>query len=75
MEKLTYGKKRNKLLVALMSPVFFVVFMVGWVFYFIGQSERPKARQPQQTISKVPPLKEGIELIVIPNEEEKIMAE
>jgi hypothetical protein len=75
MAKPTYGKKRNKLLVALMSPVLCVVFMVGWVLYFIGQSERPKAKQPQQTISKVPPLKEEIELIVIPNDEERIMAE
>jgi hypothetical protein len=75
MAKPTYGKKRNKLAVALLSPVLVVVFIIGWVLYFMGQSERPKAKQPQQTISKEPSSRDEIELIVIPNEEEKIMAE
>ncbi len=74
MAKPAHGKKRNKLVVALLSPILIVVFMVGWVLYFIGQSERPKAKQPQKPIDKIPSPKEEIELIVIPNEEEQIMA-
>jgi hypothetical protein len=75
MAKLTFGKKRNRLAVALLSPILVVAFIVGWVLYFIGQSERPKTKQPQQTISKGPSSQDEIELIVIPTEEETIMAE
>jgi hypothetical protein len=75
MAKPTYGKKRNRLVVTLLSPVLIAVFIVGWVLYFIGQSERPTAKQPHQTISRGPPSQDEIELIVIPNEEEKILAE
>jgi len=74
MAKPTHGKKRNKLVVALLSPILIVIFMVGWILHFIGQSERPKAKQPQKPIGKMPAPKEEIELIVIPNEEAQIMA-
>ena len=70
MIKPTYGKKRNKLVVALLSPVLVVFFIVGWVLYIIGQSEQPKAKQSQQTISRRPSSQEEIELVVIPNEED-----
>jgi hypothetical protein len=75
MIKPTIRKKRSKLKVALLSPIFIAVFIVGWSLYFIGQSELPKSKQPQKPVIKKPAQPNEIELIVIPQEERQILTQ
>ena len=75
MIKPTIRKKRSKLKVALLSPIFIVVFIVGWSLYFIGQSGQPKSKQPQKPVIKKPAQPDEIELIVIPQEERQILTQ
>jgi hypothetical protein len=75
MIKPTIRKKRSKLKVALLSPIFIVVFIVGWSLYFIGQSGQPKLKQPQKPVIKKPAQPSEIELIVIPPEERQILTQ
>jgi flagellar basal body-associated protein FliL len=71
MTKPTRRKKRNKLTIILLAPILAFVFIVGWGLSWIGQ---PKAKQPQKPISKTQTTQNSIELIVIPMQEEKILA-
>ena len=75
MIKPTIRKKRGKLKVALLSPIFIAVFIVGWSLYFIGQSGEPKTKQPQKPVIKRPAQPSEIELIVIPQEERQILTQ
>jgi hypothetical protein len=68
-----YRKKRSKLRVVLLAPLLAIVFIVGWSFYFIGQANYPKTRQPQKLINKTSTSQNEIELIVIP-QQDKIIA-
>ena len=74
MTKPPIRKKRSKLKVALLSPILIVVFIVGWSLYFIGQSEHPKSKQTPKPNIKKPARPNEIELIVIPQEENQIVA-
>ncbi len=65
-----YRKKRSKLHVVLIAPILAIVFMIGWSLYCIGQTNQPKARQPQKTINKTPTVQNEIELIAIPQQEQ-----
>lgn len=70
MAKLIKRKKRNKFIVALMSPILAIVFIVGWSLYYIGRLRQPKVKQQQQKQNnKKPAHQNEIELIAIPNEE------
>ena len=74
MTKPTTRKKRNKLTVALLAPILIIVFIVGWSLYWIGQSGQLKVKQPQKLINKTPPKQDNIKLIMIPQQEEQILA-
>lgn len=74
MTKLTSRKKRNKLQVVLLAPILAIVFLVGWSLCCIGQTNQPKASQPQKPINKTPTDQNEIELFVIPQQEEQILA-
>jgi hypothetical protein len=69
--RITTRKKRNKLTLALLTPIFTIVFIVGWALYWIGQSRNIQP-QPQKPINKTPSQQEEIELIVIPQEFQQI---
>jgi hypothetical protein len=73
MNKSTSRKKRNKLTVALFSPILIIAFIVGWSLYWIGQLGQPKANQPQKPIDKTPAKQNEVELIMI-DQEEQILA-
>ena len=73
MIKPTIRNKRSKFKVALLSPIFIAVFIVGWSLYFIGQSGQPKTKQPQKPVIKKPEQPNEIELIAIPQEEKQIL--
>jgi Tfp pilus assembly protein PilO len=74
MTKPTTRKKRSKLTVALLAPILIIVFIVGWSLYWIGQSRQPNTKQPQKTINKTPAKQDNVKLIVIPQQEEQILA-
>ena len=74
MTKPTNRKKRSKLTVALLAPILIIVFIVGWSLYWIGQSRQPNTKQPQKTINKTPAKQDNVKLIVIPQQEEQILA-
>ena len=74
MTKLTTRKKRSKLTVALLAPILIIVFIVGWSLYWIGQSRQLNEKQPQKSINKTPTKQGNIELIMIPPQEEQILA-
>jgi len=67
MTKSITRKKRNKLIVALFSPILALVFIVGWTLCWKGL---PKANQLQKTISKTPVKQDEVELTMIPQEEQ-----
>ena len=73
MTKPTRRKKRSKFAVILLTPVLAIVFVIGWALTWIGE---PKAKQPQKPIIKTQTTqdKDSIELIVIPTQEEQILA-
>ena len=70
MAKTAKRKKRNKFVIALLSPVLIITFMIGWILYYIGQ---PKSKQPQKTINQTPTRQDEVELILIPPEENQIL--
>jgi flagellar basal body-associated protein FliL len=70
MTKPTSRKKRNKLTVALLSPMLLIAFTIGWSLYWIGQSRQPKAKQPKKPITKATTKQDEVELIMIPKEEQ-----
>jgi hypothetical protein len=74
MTKPTTRKKRSKLTVALLAPIFLIVFIAGWSLYWIGQSWQQNTKQPQKPINKTTPKQDNIELIMIPQQEEQILA-
>ena len=67
-------KKRSKLQVALLAPILAIIFSFGWSLYWIGQAGQPKAKLPQKPINKTPTNQDEVELIVIPQQEEQILA-
>jgi hypothetical protein len=67
MTKSITRKKRNKLIVALFSPLLAVVFIVGWALCWKGL---PKANRSQKTINKTPTMQDEVELTMIPQEEQ-----
>ena len=71
MPKIPVRKKRSKLAVILLAPIFALVFIVGWSLYWIGQS-RQKQSQPLKPSNKIPAKQDEIELIVIPQEAQLI---
>jgi flagellar basal body-associated protein FliL len=74
MTKRASRKKRSKLMLILLAPILAIVFLVGWSFYWIGQSRQPKTKQPQKLINENPEKQDNIELIAIPKQEEQILA-
>ncbi len=60
--------KPNKFKVILLAPICAIVFLVGWVLYWIGQSN---TKQQQKTINKMQAKQDRAELIMIPLEENK----
>ena len=75
MAKSISRKKRNKLTVILLSPILIIVFIVGWSLYWIGQSGKPKTKQPQKPINKTLAEQSAeVELVMIPQQEEQILA-
>jgi hypothetical protein len=65
-------KKRSKLVVFLFAPILAIVFMVGWSLYWVGQANLPKMRQLQKPINKALTNQKEIELIVIPQEQQRL---
>ena len=74
MAKSIHRKKRSKLTVVLFAPILIIVFIIGWSFYWIGQSKRPNTKQSQKTVNKTPAKQDDVELIVIPPLEKEILA-
>jgi len=74
MAKTVYRKKRNKLAVAMLSPILIGFFIVGWALTFIGRSDQPKAKPPQKPIKNAPAEQGDIEFSVIPYEDEQILS-
>jgi len=67
-------KKRNKLTMALLAPIFVIIFIVGWSLYCMGQPRRSNTKQQQKPIKKTAAEQNQIELIVIPQQEKEILA-
>jgi uncharacterized membrane protein len=74
MTKSTGRKKRNKLALILLAPILPIVFIAGWSLYWIGQSWNQNIKQLQKSTNKTPPKQDEVELIVIPQQEEQILA-
>jgi len=74
MTKPSTRKKRNKLTIALLAPIFIIIFLAGWSLYLIGQPRRPNTKQRQKPIKKTRAKQDQIELIVIPQREKEILA-
>ena len=70
----TSRKKRSKLTVVLLAPILIIVFIVGWSLYCIEQPGQLNEKQPQKSINKTPAKQDNIELIMIPPQEEQILA-
>jgi hypothetical protein len=68
-KKPPHRKKRGKLPIILLSPILAIVFIIGWIFYCIGQANQPNAKQPQKPINKTPADQNEIELTVIPQQQ------
>jgi len=62
-------KKHSRSARILLAPLLAIVFIVGWVFYFMGQTSK---KQPQKPIRKSLQTSENIELIMLPTEEQTI---
>jgi hypothetical protein len=68
MTKIAYRKKRNKATRILLSPLFAVVFLIGWTFYYLGE---PKHKQTQKPNIKATIQTESVHLMVIPPQQEQ----
>jgi len=74
MTKPTNRKNRSKLTMLIVAPILSLVFMAGWSLYCIGQSGHQNTKQLQKPISKSLSKQDEVELIVIPQQEEQIIA-
>jgi flagellar basal body-associated protein FliL len=74
MTKPTNRKNRSKLTMLIVAPILSLVFMAGWSLYWIGQSGNQNTKQLQKPISKSLSKQDEVELIVIPQQEEQIIA-
>jgi hypothetical protein len=68
------GKKRSKLKGAPFTPVFIVLFVVGWIVYWIGQFLHLKTKQPLKPIGKMFAKQNEVELMVVSQQEKEIRA-
>jgi hypothetical protein len=66
MTKPLHRKKRNKAIRILFAPIIALVFLVGWGFYWIGQSGNKR-----QKIGKATSKPENVHLMAIPLQEEQ----
>jgi hypothetical protein len=73
MAKSTTRTKRSKLTIILLSPLLIFVFIAGWSLYCIGQPWQ-HTKQTQQPTNKTPTEQDTLELLVIPQQEEQILA-
>ena len=67
-------KKRSKLVAILMAPIVVVVMIVGWGLYWIGDSRQQKTKKPQKPTIKTRAKQDEVELIMIPQQEEQVLA-
>ena len=74
MTKPTSRKNRNKLTMLLIAPIISIVFIAGWSLYWIGQIGHQNTKQLQKLTSKPLAKQDEVELIVIPQQEEQILA-
>ena len=51
--KPTSRKERNKLTIALLSPIVTVIFIIGWGFYQIGQLRQKKQNNDKKRTTLV----------------------
>ena len=67
-------KKRSKLVAILIAPIVGIILVIGWGLYWIGDSRQQKTKKPQKTIDKTRAKQDEVELIMIPQQEEQILA-
>ncbi len=70
----TNRKNRNKLARLIAAPLLSIVFMAGWSLYWIGLPRHQNTIQLQKPTSKPFEKQDEVELIVIPQQEEQIIA-
>jgi capsular polysaccharide biosynthesis protein len=70
MTRSTSRKKRSKLAMILFLPIFPIVFIAIWSLYWIGQSWNQNTKQLLNQAGKTSAKPDGVELIVIPQEEQ-----
>jgi hypothetical protein len=68
------GKKRSKLKVAPFTPVFILVFLFGWIVYWIRPLLHLQTGQPLKSIGKTSAKQNKVELILISEQEKEILA-
>ena len=74
MTKTPTRKKLRKLTVALLAPALALVFLFGWILYWIRPLGQLNAKQPPTPINKIPANKDKIEITAIPQQEKEIPA-
>ncbi len=74
MTKPTKRRNRNKLARLIAAPILSIVFMAGWILYWIGLPRHQNTIQLQKPTSKSLSKQDEVELIVIPQQEEQIIA-
>lgn len=74
MTKSPSRKRRSKLTAILAAPILALIFIVGWSLYWIGQSRHHNPKQQQKPTSKASSKQDEVELIMIPQEEEQMLA-
>ena len=74
MTKPTSRKKLNKLAILLLIPIMPLIFIAGWSLYCMGQPWHQNTNQPQKPTNKTPTKQEEVELFMIPQQEEQILA-
>ena len=70
MTKIIRRKKRSKLIILLLAPIFPLIFIAGWSLYCIGQGWHQNTKQPQKPTNKTPTQHDGVEFGVIAQEEQ-----
>jgi hypothetical protein len=68
MTKAPKKRKRSKLTILLLAPIMAFTFIIGWSLYWIGNT---KLKQKHSTDPKIRTDHDPIQLMVIPNQEEK----
>jgi hypothetical protein len=66
MTKPLHRKKRSKAIRILFAPIIAIVFLVGWGFYWIGQSGNKKQKMGKAALKP-----ENVHLMAIPLQEEQ----